>query len=165
MVNHGDVPPSPVQICRSRASSFWIGGRGQDARSGQLRPSRPAVGDRHDLVDIDTRERHHGSVTENEVSNNAVSEPFRWVSPQEIIRDDEGPGLSGVRASTATAAPPFWWCRGSDGTSQLGDRVGTPDVPIGGQKTAPDLMRRRSGASAPREEPSRSRLGVLTTDL
>jgi hypothetical protein len=26
-----------------------------------------------------------------------ASEPFRWVSPREIIGDDEGPGLSGVR--------------------------------------------------------------------
>jgi hypothetical protein len=33
---------------------------------------------------------------DNEVSNTAVSEPFRWVSPQEIIGDSEGPGLSGV---------------------------------------------------------------------
>jgi hypothetical protein len=45
---------------------------------------------------MDSSERHHGSVSgDNEVSDNAVSEPFRWVSPQEIIGDDEGP--SGVR--------------------------------------------------------------------
>jgi hypothetical protein len=60
--------------------------------------SEAAVGDSHDLVDLGYPERHHGSVSgENEVSNSAVSEPFRWVSPQEIIGDDDGPGLSSVR--------------------------------------------------------------------
>jgi hypothetical protein len=40
----------------------------------------------------------HGGVSgENGVSNTAVSGPFRWVSPQEIIGDDEGPGLGGTR--------------------------------------------------------------------
>ena len=28
----------------------------------------------------------------------AVSEPFRWVSPREIIEGDDGPELDGVRA-------------------------------------------------------------------
>jgi hypothetical protein len=64
----------------------------------------PSVRDRHDRVDMDRPERHDGGVSgQNEVSKHAVSEPFRWVSPQEIIRDDEG--LSGVREPRRPRSP------------------------------------------------------------
>jgi hypothetical protein len=50
------------------------------------------------MVDMTKPQSQHGGVSsESEVSNTAPSEPFRWVSPQEIIGDDEGRGLSGTR--------------------------------------------------------------------
>jgi hypothetical protein len=50
------------------------------------------------VVDMSKPQSQHGGMSgENRVSNTAASEPFRWVSPQEIIGDNEGPGLSGTR--------------------------------------------------------------------
>jgi hypothetical protein len=58
------------------------------------------------VVDVSNPESQHGGVSgKNEVSNSAVSEPFRWVSPQEIIGDDEGPGLSGMREPRRSPPP------------------------------------------------------------